>query len=203
MNIFLTQIIEKSRIYPKNVTMQTELWTFTLHLYLQTNKSTQKCKIFYLSTAQNPQQIRSLLWEDVWCHFWCIAEDAVLSACEKAFELIDMRTHTGIHPCMGAVDLIPIYPLGEEVGVEDCAKEARGEMSVGRVCVGGLAHLILQLWDSLAQWKPMKWALSVWTQWWGMVHALVLKLQICFVIHNCSLRNVHTLRLWFLFWVYF
>lgn len=51
--------------------------------------------------------------------------EAVLSACEKACGLIDMRTHTGVHPCMGAVDLIPIYPLGEEVGVEDCAKEAR------------------------------------------------------------------------------
>lgn len=51
--------------------------------------------------------------------------EAVLSACEKACGLIDMRAHTGVHPCMGAVDLIPIYPLGEEVGVEDCAKEAR------------------------------------------------------------------------------
>ncbi|XP_029980053.1 formiminotransferase N-terminal subdomain-containing protein [Sphaeramia orbicularis] len=51
--------------------------------------------------------------------------EVVLSACEKACELIDMRDHTGVHPCMGAVDLIPIYPLGEEVGVEDCAKEAR------------------------------------------------------------------------------
>ncbi|XP_073329560.1 formiminotransferase N-terminal subdomain-containing protein [Pagrus major] len=51
--------------------------------------------------------------------------EAVLSACEKACGLIDMRAHMGVHPCMGAVDLIPIYPLGEEVGVEDCAKEAR------------------------------------------------------------------------------
>uniref|UniRef100_A0A3P8RWV2 Formiminotransferase cyclodeaminase N-terminal like 1 n=1 Tax=Amphiprion percula TaxID=161767 RepID=A0A3P8RWV2_AMPPE len=51
--------------------------------------------------------------------------EVVLSACEKACGLIDMRTHMGIHPCMGAVDLIPIYPLGDEVGVEDCAKEAR------------------------------------------------------------------------------
>ncbi|XP_045910416.1 formiminotransferase N-terminal subdomain-containing protein [Micropterus dolomieu] len=51
--------------------------------------------------------------------------EAVLSACEKACGLIDMRVHTGVHPCMGAVDLVPIYPLGEEVGVEDCAKEAR------------------------------------------------------------------------------
>lgn len=51
--------------------------------------------------------------------------EVVLSACEKACGLIDMRAHKGVHPCMGAVDLVPIYPLGEEVGVEDCAKEAR------------------------------------------------------------------------------
>uniref|UniRef100_UPI0037E9AED1 formiminotransferase N-terminal subdomain-containing protein n=1 Tax=Semicossyphus pulcher TaxID=241346 RepID=UPI0037E9AED1 len=51
--------------------------------------------------------------------------ESVLSACERACGLIDMRAHMGVHPCMGAVDLIPIYPLGEEVGVEDCAKEAR------------------------------------------------------------------------------
>ncbi|XP_039674578.1 formiminotransferase N-terminal subdomain-containing protein isoform X1 [Perca fluviatilis] len=51
--------------------------------------------------------------------------EAVLSACEKACGLIDMRAHSGMHPCMGAVDLIPIYPLGEDVGVEDCAAEAR------------------------------------------------------------------------------
>ncbi|KAM9347881.1 formiminotransferase N-terminal subdomain-containing protein [Symphorus nematophorus] len=63
--------------------------------------------------------IRNLL------HFSCIPGEAVLSACEKACGLIDMSAHMGIHPCMGAVDLIPIYPLGEEVRVEDCAEEAR------------------------------------------------------------------------------
>ncbi|XP_028992722.2 formiminotransferase N-terminal subdomain-containing protein [Betta splendens] len=52
-------------------------------------------------------------------------KEVILSACERAFGLIDMRAHTGVHPCLGAVDLIPIYPLGEEVGVEDCASEAR------------------------------------------------------------------------------
>ncbi|XP_034042776.1 formiminotransferase N-terminal subdomain-containing protein [Thalassophryne amazonica] len=51
--------------------------------------------------------------------------ESVLSACKEACTLIDMRTHAGVHPCMGAVDLIPIYPLGEEVGVQDCAAEAR------------------------------------------------------------------------------
>lgn len=51
--------------------------------------------------------------------------EAVLSACEKACELIDMSGHTGVHPCMGAVDLVPIYPLGEEVGADRCAREAQ------------------------------------------------------------------------------
>lgn len=60
-------------------------------------------------------------------YFSGVPGDAVLSACVKACGLIDMRAHSGIHPCMGAVDLIPIYPLGEEVGVEECAEEARGE----------------------------------------------------------------------------
>ncbi len=55
-----------------------------------------------------------------------ILGEAVLSACERACSLIDMNAHEGIHPCMGAVDLVPLYPLGEEVGLEDCGKEARG-----------------------------------------------------------------------------
>ncbi|XP_033842839.1 formiminotransferase N-terminal subdomain-containing protein [Periophthalmus magnuspinnatus] len=51
--------------------------------------------------------------------------EVVLSACEKACTLIDMRSHRGVHPCLGAVDLIPIYPLGEDVLPQDCAREAR------------------------------------------------------------------------------
>ncbi|XP_047227197.1 formiminotransferase N-terminal subdomain-containing protein isoform X3 [Girardinichthys multiradiatus] len=50
--------------------------------------------------------------------------DAALSACQKACALIDMRTHAGVHPCMGAVDLVPFYPLGEEVGVKECVQQA-------------------------------------------------------------------------------
>ncbi|XP_072296270.1 formiminotransferase N-terminal subdomain-containing protein [Eucyclogobius newberryi] len=51
--------------------------------------------------------------------------EAVLSACEKACSLIDMRSHRGVHPCLGAVDLVPIYPLGEDVLPQDCAEQAR------------------------------------------------------------------------------
>lgn len=61
-----------------------------------------------------------------------------------------MRTHVGVHPCMGAVDLVPIYPLGEEVAVEDCAEEARGEKPFVhctfvcmRVCVSALRNMSL------------------------------------------------------------
>ena len=41
--------------------------------------------------------------------------EAVLAAtqamCREAFAVIDMRTHEGAHPRMGAVDVIPLVPL--------------------------------------------------------------------------------------------
>lgn len=62
------------------------------------------------------------------CHALCATGEMVLSASEQAFSLIDMTAHEGIHPCMGAVDLMPFYPLGEEVSLEDCGKEAQGKV---------------------------------------------------------------------------
>lgn len=50
--------------------------------------------------------------------------DSVLAACSEAFESIDMEDHEGIHPCLGAVDLIPIYPRSR-VGMEECGAVAR------------------------------------------------------------------------------
>ncbi|KAK2493704.1 hypothetical protein MC885_001275 [Smutsia gigantea] len=50
--------------------------------------------------------------------------DSVLAACTEAFESIDMEVHEGTHPCLGAVDLIPIYPLSG-VGMEECGAVAR------------------------------------------------------------------------------
>ncbi len=38
-------------------------------------------------------------------------EAAAAAACDKAVELIDMCTHTGIHPRIGAVDVVPFVPL--------------------------------------------------------------------------------------------
>ncbi|XP_023615687.1 formimidoyltransferase-cyclodeaminase-like isoform X3 [Myotis lucifugus] len=61
---------------------------------------------------------------------------AVLAACVEAFRSIDMEAQEGIHPCLGAVDLIPIYPLAG-VGVEECGAMARTprERSTLRPCL--------------------------------------------------------------------
>ncbi|XP_078795905.1 formiminotransferase N-terminal subdomain-containing protein isoform X2 [Oryzias latipes] len=77
--------------------------------------------------------------------------EAVLSACVKACGLINMCTHTGVHPCLGAVDLIPIYPLGEEVGIEDCAQEARAVAQGLTESVQGTSAFLFGWADSLLQ----------------------------------------------------
>ncbi|XP_023959828.1 formiminotransferase N-terminal subdomain-containing protein isoform X5 [Chrysemys picta bellii] len=48
----------------------------------------------------------------------------VIAACTEAFRSIDMAIQEGIHPCLGAVDLVPIYPL-LDVGMEECGKVAQ------------------------------------------------------------------------------
>ena len=54
--------------------------------------------------------------------------DAVLAAtqalCLTCFEVIDMRTHQGAHPRMGAVDVIPFVPL-RNVTTEEAVELAR------------------------------------------------------------------------------
>ena len=47
-----------------------------------------------------------------------ILESAFLGI-ERASELIDMRTHKGIHPRMGATDVCPLIPF-KEMSLEDC-----------------------------------------------------------------------------------
>lgn len=38
-------------------------------------------------------------------------ETAMLGLCRRAIELIDLRTHRGVHPRIGAVDVVPFVPL--------------------------------------------------------------------------------------------
>lgn len=46
-------------------------------------------------------------------------ENAVLRFTRTAAELIDMETHGGVHPCIGATDVIPFIPL-KNASMEEC-----------------------------------------------------------------------------------
>ena len=50
--------------------------------------------------------------------------DAAVNAVRRASELIDMRTHQGEHPRLGATDVLPFVPLGG-VSMDDCVRIAR------------------------------------------------------------------------------
>src|SRR5713101_8370260 len=48
-----------------------------------------------------------------------VVVDAALSAVTKATELIDLRTHAGQHPRLGATDVLPFVPVSG-VTMDDC-----------------------------------------------------------------------------------
>lgn len=50
--------------------------------------------------------------------------DALMTAAKVAIEKIDLTRHTGSHPRMGAIDVIPFVPLAQ-VSMEQCAALAR------------------------------------------------------------------------------
>lgn len=49
---------------------------------------------------------------------------AVLALCGAAIEAIDLRRHRGVHPRVGAIDVVPLVPLGD-VPMERCVALAR------------------------------------------------------------------------------
>ncbi len=49
--------------------------------------------------------------------------DAAVAAVRRASELIDMRTHSGEHPRLGATDVLPFVPL-DGVSMDDCVRLA-------------------------------------------------------------------------------
>jgi glutamate formiminotransferase len=53
-----------------------------------------------------------------------VVKDACLAACFKAIDIIDMREHTGVHPRIGAVDVVPFIPLGD-AHMSDAVRIAR------------------------------------------------------------------------------
>jgi glutamate formiminotransferase len=50
--------------------------------------------------------------------------DAAFAAIAKAAELIDMDTHRGVHPRLGAADIVPFVPL-QGMTMDDCVEMAR------------------------------------------------------------------------------
>lgn len=50
--------------------------------------------------------------------------EAAFQAIDIASQLIDMRQHTGVHPRIGATDIVPFVPL-EDATMEDCIKISR------------------------------------------------------------------------------
>src|SRR5882762_520631 len=53
-----------------------------------------------------------------------VVVDAALRAVTKATELIDLRTHTGEHPRIGATDVLPFVPVSGTT-IDDCVTLAR------------------------------------------------------------------------------
>ena len=49
--------------------------------------------------------------------------EAAYRGVEKAVELIDLRKHSGVHPRIGAADVVPFVPV-EGVAIEDCVRIA-------------------------------------------------------------------------------
>ena len=49
--------------------------------------------------------------------------DATFAAVKKAVQLIDMRVHRGVHPRIGAVDVIPFVPV-QRVSMSECVEVA-------------------------------------------------------------------------------
>src|SRR5438128_8977902 len=55
-------------------------------------------------------------------------EAAILALFEAALASIDLRTHTGEHPRLGAVDVVPFVPI-EGVTMEQCVALAKATAS--------------------------------------------------------------------------
>jgi glutamate formiminotransferase len=73
-----------------------------------------------LDTHVDPDHNRSVIT------FVCSPErivDASLRGVAKAAELIDMRTHRGEHPRLGATDVLPFVPI-QHVTMEECVRLA-------------------------------------------------------------------------------
>ncbi|MEE6490002.1 hypothetical protein FKM82_015759 [Ascaphus truei] len=75
---------------------------------------------------------------------------SVTSACVEGFKCIDLCQHEGIHPCLGAIDLVPIYPLSH-VGLEECGLVAQDIAEKVATCVPGCSVFLFGYADEQAK----------------------------------------------------
>lgn len=71
---------------------------------------------------------------------------AARAACAVAVDRIDLRDHTGVHPRLGALDVLPLVPL-TDVSLAECAEIAR---ELGRE-LAALHHLPIFLYEAASQ----------------------------------------------------
>ena len=86
-----------------------------------------------LDTHVDPDHNRSVIT------FVCAPErsvDAAVRGVAKAAELIDMRTHQGEHPRLGATDVLPFVPI-QQVTMEECVRlaHAAGERIAAELAI--------------------------------------------------------------------
>ena len=62
-------------------------------------------------------------------------EESVFRACRVAYSEINLTKHTGGHPRLGAVDLVPIHTITSSVTLEDCGEIA---LTIARRIVHGV-----------------------------------------------------------------
>lgn len=76
---------------------------------------------FLLSCAADPDHHRSVL---SFIGTPASILEAAFGAVKKAVQLIDLRTHRGVHPRIGAVDVIPFVPI-RGISMQECEAIAR------------------------------------------------------------------------------
>lgn len=72
--------------------------------------------------------------------------EAAIRAVAKAAELINLNTHTGVHPRVGAIDVLPFVPV-EGVSMEDCVSLA---VEVGEE-IWRTLHIPVYLYEAAAR----------------------------------------------------
>lgn len=85
------------------------------------NQISRESRIRILDVSSDPDHNRTVLT--------MVGEEreirkSIVVLFETALECIDLRTHRGVHPRMGAVDVVPFIPL-EGTGINECAALAR------------------------------------------------------------------------------